>query len=563
MKPVLERLGLEPRGIKDGAVAGFATGLFSIPEGMAYAQLAGAGPIYGLYAGIVATLVASLTTGSILMISTLTSAIALATGSVIDVAGVADSDIPRALFTVTLLVGGIMFVMGLLRLGNVVYLVSNAVMTGFVSGAALLIMIGQFDHFAGHEPEGANKIAETVHWFANVGKWDIATAAVGIATVVMMVALKMVKRTKKFAAVVTLFVMTIIVNNAGLDSVALVASIGEIPNSLPMPMLPAFHLMPELALGSMSVAIVALVQGAGINTAFPNPDGSRVDQSRDFVGQGLGNIAGSFFQSLGTGGSLSRTAISVSAGASSRWGGVFAAVWLGALVLLFGSLAERVPLTVISGLLFVIAAELILARWPSALMVVKASKGSTAAMLLTLVSALFIPLQWTIFLGAGLSLVMYIYSSFMSVKVFEMARNEDGRWEIRDLAETIRSHDVTVIGYQSAHFYAAVPRLRDMLPDATGTTGAAVIYRLRGLDEAHSTFLGVLSKYTQELRDGGNRLVLAGVEEPVYSSLKKTRVLEIVGEENVFRAEPGIGASLDHAYEDGLAWVEQAQESND
>ncbi|MEN8113959.1 MAG: SulP family inorganic anion transporter, partial [Actinomycetota bacterium] len=244
---MLTRVGLEPRGIKDGFVAGFATGLFSIPEGMAYAQLAGAGPIYGLYAGIVATLVASMTTASILMISTLTSAIALATGSVIEVAGIADADIPRALFTVTLLIGGIMFVMGLLRLGNLVYLISHAVMTGFVSGAALLIIIGQFDHFSGYAAEGSNKITEVVNWFANMGKWDTATAAVGVATVALMVVLKMVKRTEKMAAVLTLFMMTVIVNFAGFESVALVESIGKIPNSLPMPMLPAFHLMPDLA----------------------------------------------------------------------------------------------------------------------------------------------------------------------------------------------------------------------------------------------------------------------------------------------------------------------------
>lgn len=127
------REGSKGRGLASNAVSGFATGLFSIPEGMAYAQLAGVNPVYGLYSGMVATLVASLTTGTILMISTLTSAIALATASVLEVASVSSSDMPGALFTITLLTGGVMLVLGFLRLGSLVNFVSVGVMTGFVA----------------------------------------------------------------------------------------------------------------------------------------------------------------------------------------------------------------------------------------------------------------------------------------------------------------------------------------------------------------------------------------------------------------------------------------------
>ena len=98
-------------GLVPNIISGLATGLFSIPEGMAYAQLAGVNPVYGLYSGIVATIVASLTTGTILMMSTLTSAIALATGSVMMTAGIQGSQLPTALFTITFLVGVYMFVL--------------------------------------------------------------------------------------------------------------------------------------------------------------------------------------------------------------------------------------------------------------------------------------------------------------------------------------------------------------------------------------------------------------------------------------------------------------------
>jgi len=553
----------DPKTLKSDVVSGFATGLFSIPEGMAYAQLAGVNPVYGLYSGIAATIMSSLTTGTILMISTLTSAIALSTGGVMQVAGIQDSQMPQALFAVTFLVGAIMFAMGLLRMGMVVNFVSNAVMTGFVAAASLLIIIGEMGDFSGYDPSGANKLMEMINWLANIGQWETTTTIVGIVTIIMMVGLKMIKPTEKLAAIITLIVMTIVVNLLGLSSVALVKSIATIPNSLPLPMLPDFSLLPKLALGSISVALVALVQGAGISTAYPNTDGSRASQNRDFMGEGLGNLVGSFFQSMGTGGSLSRTGISVGAGASSRWGGIFAGLWLALIVVLLGSLAELVPLTVIAGMLFVIGAELILARVPDARLIYRTSWGSVAAGLLTFLSALFIPLQWTIFLGAGLSLVLYIYASSKDVRVHRLVRNENGRYEERDVPDTYPSNEVTVLSIGGHEFYAETPLMDELMPATRGVKNAAVILRVRGREQASSTGLKWLQRYIKELQEGGNVLMLAGVQPVVKDELEQTGLLDIVGRENVFEAQPGLGASLDAALAAAQAWLSTRETSHD
>jgi len=147
------------QGIVPNIISGLVTGLFSIPEGMAYAQLAGVNPVYGLYSGIVAPIVSSLSTGTILMMSTLTSAIALATASVLQNANIQDSQMPQALFTITFLVGAIMFLLGILRLGSIVNFVSNAVMTGFVAGASLLIILGEEHHLTGYSPKNCTPTA--------------------------------------------------------------------------------------------------------------------------------------------------------------------------------------------------------------------------------------------------------------------------------------------------------------------------------------------------------------------------------------------------------------------
>ncbi|MCA9874289.1 MAG: SulP family inorganic anion transporter [Anaerolineales bacterium] len=544
----------DPKNLKSDAVAGFATGLFSIPEGMAYAQLAGVNPVYGLYSGIIATIAASLTTGTILMVSTVTSAIALSTASVLQTADIQDSQMPAALFTITFMVGVMMLALGLLRLGSLVNFVSNAVMTGFVAAASMLIIIGEMGDFSGYAPSGSNKLLEVVDWFSNISQWNWMVVAVSVSSLVLMLVLKRIPKTEKLAAIFTLLIMTVVVSLLKLD-VPLVSSIATIPNSLPAPMLPAFGLIPKLALGSLSVALVALVQGAGISTAYPNPDGGRASASRDFIGEGIGNLLGSFFQSMGTGGSLSRTGISVGAGTQSRWGGIFAGLWLGLILLLFGSLAELVPLSVIAGMLFVIGGELIAARLPNARLVYTSSWGSAAAGLLTFVSALFIPLQYTIFLGAGLSLLLYIGVSASKIRLFQLVRGEDGYWQEQDLPQTFPSNQATVVAYEGANFFAEVPAIIGKMPSLEGVSRAVIIWRLRGAEEIHSTFLKQLSLFAQKAQAGGNCFMLEGVEPHVMTTLEKTGILDALGRDNVFPVQPGMGQALDSAWQEGQTWL--------
>jgi SulP family sulfate permease len=523
-------------GIVPNIISGLATGLFSIPEGMAYAQLAGVNPVYGMYSGIVATIVASLSTGTVLMISTLTSAIALTTASVLTKANIQSSQMPQALFTVTFLTGAIMFLLGLARLGSIVNFVSNAVMTGFVAGASLLIILGQEHHLTGYKGVGANEWQQTLNWLQNISQWNWTVVAVSIGTILMMVLFKMIKPLEKYAAIIVLALGTIIVNVFAIQ-IPLVSSIATIPNGLPQFMLPNFSLVPQLLLGSLSVAIVALAQGAGISTAVPNPDGSKASQSRDFIGEGLGNIAGSFFQSMGTGGSLSRTGVSVGAGANSRLGGVLSGVLLGGILLLFGSSAEKVPLAVIGGMLVVIGIELISARVPSAKLVFSTGEwGPIAAMVITFVTALFIPLQDTIFLGAGLSLLLYVAASSRKLRLQEAVHQDDGGWVMQNAPKQLKANDVNVFVIQGLDFFAEVPTLEDQMPPTRGVQNAVVVLVIRDMHSISSTGIKWIEHFAKELQANGGTLILADVNPEVYAVLKKSGALAFLGEDNVLPA---------------------------
>jgi sulfate permease, SulP family len=543
-------------GFIPNVISGLATGLFSIPEGMAYAQLANVNPIYGMYSGIVATIVSSLSTGTVLMMSTLTSAIALTTASVMTKAGVQSSQMPQALFTITFLVGAIMFLLGLARLGSIVNYVSNAVMTGFVAGASLLIILGQEHHLTGYDPVGANQWQKTVNWLQNISQWNKTTVVVSILVIILMVLLKRIRPLEKYAAIIVLFLASLIVNVFHIQT-ALVGSIATIPNGLPHFMLPNFSLIPQLALGAVSVALVALAQGAGISTAVSNPDGSKASQSRDFLGEGLGNLAGSFFQSMGTGGSLSRTGVSVGAGANSRLGGVFAGLWLGLILLLFGSAAEKVPLAVIGGMLVVIGIELIMARVPSARLIFRTGEwGSILALAITFISALFIPLQDTIFLGAGLSLVLYVVASSHKFRLQEAVRLEDGGWKMQAMSKELKPDQVTVFTVQGLDFFAEVPMLADQLPPTRGVARAVVILVIREMHSITSTGIKWLERYAQDLKAQGGLLMLADVNPEVVEVLKKSGVLEVIGEQNILPATERVLEAENMAWEAAQKWIE-------
>ncbi|MEZ4518132.1 MAG: SulP family inorganic anion transporter [Chloroflexota bacterium] len=547
-------------GLVQNLISGLATGLFSIPEGMAYAQLAGVNPVYGLYSGIVAVIVSSLTTGTILMMSTLTSAIALATGSVLQTAGIQDSQMPGALFTITFITGTIMLVLGLLRLGSIVNFVSNAVMTGFVAGASLLIILGQEHHLTGYSPVGANQFQKTMDWLANISQWDWTTVLVSVAVIAAMILLKRVRAVEKFAPIIVLVLGTLVVNLMGIKT-ELVGDIATIPNSLPGFMLPDFSLIPQLFLGSLSVALVALALGAGISTAMPYPDGSKASQSRDFVGEGLGNLVGSFFQSMATGGSLSRTGISVGAGATSRLGGVFAGLWLGLIVLLFGSQAEKVPLAVIGGMLTVIGIELITARIPSAQLVWHTKEwGSIAAMAITFVTALFIPLQYTIFLGAALSLLLYVVAAAKKLRVHQIVQVEDGGWETQPAPKSLSPDAVNMFTIQGLDFFAEVPALGDQLPPAHGVADAAVVLILRDMHRISSTGLNWLNTYARTLAESGSVLILADVNPHVVEALERSGVMDVIGRDNVVPATSRILEPEIKAQKLATEWLESKKQ---
>ncbi|MFD3814277.1 SulP family inorganic anion transporter [Streptomyces rubiginosohelvolus] len=542
------------------ATSGAVTGLFSIPEGMAYAAIAGFNPVAGLYAGVVPAIAGSLTSRTVLMVTTLTSAIALTSQSVLSDAGLDPKDAGNVA-VLTLMVGAVMLLMGVLRLGAVMSFVSNAVMTGFSTGIALQIVTGVLEDATGYEPQGHNKLHQLGDWLVHVGDWEGSTTLVAACTLAVWAAARAVKRLEAVALLIAMVVASVGVAALSAD-VELVKGIASIPAALPSFTAPDLSAVRELVGGAFSVALVALAQAAGISPSMPNPDGSRSDVNGDFRSQGYANLLGGLFQALPSGGSLSRTGVAVSAGARTRWAGVVSGVFLALVVLLCGSLAERIPMPVIGGLILVVGGELVWGKRRDIRLVLRTSRMSSAAMVLTFLATTQLPLQQAIVLGAVLSLLLFCAQAARQAEVVALDRGEDRTWRTADPPRRLQPGDVTVLDYAGVSFFAELPRIEAQLPDPAGARDAVLVLVVRTVpDVPSSAVIKLLDRYARTLADAGGRLVLAGARPPLVRALEASGLSERLGEGGVVPARPELFGSLGTAVADGHAWIASRQQA--
>ncbi len=331
------------------AMAGLPGAIGSVPDGMAASLLAGVNPIHGLYASMAGPIAGGLFASTSLVVVTTTSAAALAAGSTL--ADISPAERPGALFLLTLLAGVLMVLAGILRLGRYTRFVANSVMVGFLTGIAVNIVLGQIPAATGAVGEGSIALTRAIDVVLHPDRVDLPTLAVTLSSIAILLFASRT-RLRSVAALAALVIPSVIVALVGAQSVATVAETGSIPSGVPLPMLPQLsHLSFDLVAGALAVAVIVLVQGTGVSESAPNPDGSSSDANRDFVAQGVGNIASGVFQGQPVGGSVGQTALNVAAGARTRWASIFSGVWMLVILVAFSELVGDVVMATLAAVL--------------------------------------------------------------------------------------------------------------------------------------------------------------------------------------------------------------------
>jgi SulP family sulfate permease len=537
--------------LKDDAVAGLVLGVESVPDGLAGGLLAGVNPVYGLYAYMVGTFTGGLFTSSSFMAVQATGAMAIV---VADVAAVHSAEDPaRALFTLSILTGIVMLAAGLLKAGSILRFVSNAVMVGFINAVGINIILGQLDNFTGYQSDGANRVLRAFDTLLSLGQASWPTIAVGVATIGLILLLE---RTKLGALgmVVAIIAGSAIAPLLGWD-VAILNDIAEIPRSLPLPMMPQFGLIPVLFIPALSLAFIGLVQGAGISANFPNPDGSYPDASQDFVGQGAANVAAGIFQGMPVGGSMSASSLVKSAGAKSRLALLIAGVVMAVVILVFGSAVGYIAMPALAGLLMTVGYRTVK---PHEIKAVWKTGGMQATVMgVTFVLTMLIALQYAVLVGVGISMILYIINQSNQIVIKRWLVGEDGDLREVDAPVDVPSGEVVLLQPYGSLFFASAPVFEEKLPNVTEEThSSVVVLRLRGRTDLGSTFMDVLLRYAEALRDQESKLMLVSASENIHEQLAAARVTSVVGSQNIYTSDEWVGRTLKQAYRDATEWMD-------
>ncbi len=521
--------------------AGLVLGLESVPDGLAAGLLAGVNPVAGLYGYLVGTVAGAFATSSVFMSVQATGAMAVI---IADVPQVREGpDAATALFTLAVLTGVVMLLVGVLRLGSLVRFVPNAVLTGFVNAVAVNIVLGQLTNFTGYAGQGPNRIARTVDTFLHITSFHWQTVAVGALTVVLIVVLERT-RLGPLGLVAAIVVASAVVPLLGWDSVAQLNDVADIPGGLPTPVLPSLSLALTLLVPAVSLAFVGLVQGAAISQSVPNPDGTYPDASGDFRGQGVANIAAGIFQGMPVGGSMSATSLVTTAGARTRLANISAAAVMAVVILLFGDVAGAIAMPALAGLLMVIGVRTF--RPDRVKMVWRTGGTQAIVMVTTFVLTIVIPLQYAVLIGVAMSVILFVAHQSNKVTVIRWVFPAGSPFphEEPPPAELPPGEVVVLMVYGSV-FFASAQVVEAQLPAVTpASTGSVVVLRLRGKEDLGSTFIRVVTRYADSLNAVGSHLVLAGVGDHVLRQLTATGTLDALGPDNVFPATQALGTSV-------------------
>jgi len=531
--------------------------IVAIPDAIASALLAGVNPTYGFNALMVGTPVGSLFTSSQFMNIGLTAAMMMAVAD--GLAGFDSNSIVTALVTLTVLIGVFQLVLGLFKLGVFTRFISNAVMIGFLTGVATVLILGQLGDLTGYQSEYGNKVMQALDLLLHPSGINMATTLTGLGTIGVILLLGRT-RLRNYSLAAAVLLSSVAVGLLGLDSVALVGDTNEIVGAIPLPALPDLTMVRSLLLPAVSIGLLGLIQAAGISQTIPNPDGEYPDPSGDFTGQGVANVVSGFFQGLPLGGSLGGTGIVISAGAKSRWANVFMGLLVGAFVLLFANQVENVAIPAVAAVLIVAGFGTF--NFQAIKDIRDVSRSSLVVMGATFLATLVLPIQEAIMAGIVLSILDFVYTSSKDIQVVELAPTEDGGFETRTVPAQLADNSITILYGLGSFFFAGARTMEDMLPRAQEVHRAVVIIRLHAHTQIRSTFILVLERYAQKLQENGGKLILSGVSEKVKEQLDRTETTDTIPEADIFMASNKLGASTKEAIKAAEAWLEDEALNN-
>lgn len=536
--------------LKSDLLAGLTGAVIVLPQGVAFAMIAGLPPEYGLYTAIVPPVVAALFGSSLHLISGPTTAISIIVFSTLSpLAEPGSAEFIRLALTLTFLAGAYQLVLGLARMGTLVNFVSHSVVVGFTAGAGILIATSQLKHVFGlHLPRGGSFLGVWKNLLAEIHHMNPYVVVVAATTLVCAAVIKKLRpRWPGLLFALIVGSLTSLMLGGEIHGVELM---GRLPEHLPPFSLPDFSVetLRELAPKALAVSLLGLIEALSIARSISTYSRQQIDGNQEFIGQGLSNIVGSFFSSYAASGSFTRSGINYHAGAMTPFSAVFAAGFLALILLLVAPLTAYLPIPAMAGVILLVAYNLV--DFHHIRSIVKTSKEETAVLVTTFSATLLLDLEFAIYVGVLLSLVLYL-SRTSHPQIVNLAPDPDS--DSATLTQSdIQCPHFKILRIDGSLFFGAVSHVAEFLHniDKHSVQKSHVLIVACGINFIDVAGAEMLVQETIRRRKLRGELYLCGLKQQAKDVLQRGGYLDIIGEDHIFSAESeailNILAKLDH-----------------
>ncbi|MDR2906191.1 MAG: STAS domain-containing protein [Helicobacteraceae bacterium] len=545
--------GYKPRDLISDTISGLTVAVIAVPLAMAIAIASGLSPEKGLFTAIVAGFFISFLGGSKHQIGGPTAAFAVTVATVYSQFGF------EGLVIATAMAGIMLIFLGLCKAGILISFIPYPVITGFTSGIAILLFFSQLKDFLGLQisgevpPDFLRRLAIYAENLHSVNMYAVLIAAVSMAIIIFCK--KFIPRIPGPVVVVgAMGLMMFVLPDLPIATIE--NTFGAIPNVLPSPALPeiTFEKLRLLFPSALTITLLAAIESLLSAVVADGMAGTRHNSNSELVGQGVANVASACFGGICATGAIARTAANIQNGAKSPISGMLHAAWLLLIMFLLAPFIAKVPLAALSGILIIIAWNM--CEIKRVRQILKAPKSDAAVLFMTLALTVLVDLNIAILAGISMASLVFIQKMMdgTQIKSFQEAQAGTLGDEAGDpdaISKKIVPPDTEVYELFGPLFFGVADRLRDTLR-LFSKPPKVFILRMRYVPMADAAGLNALEVLQQNAAEQGTTLVLSGVSDAVYNSVRRAGLNKIIGDQNICnhidralaRAEAIVGSEM-------------------
>ena len=528
--------------IKADFFAGLTGAIIVLPQSVAFATIAGMPPEYGLYTAMVVPIIAALFGSSFHLVSGPTTAISIVVfAAVSKYAAPGSEEFVALALTLTFLAGVYQLVFGLAKFGLLVNFVSHNVVIGFTAGAALLIASSQIPYILGiHIPRGEGFINTWIDLYSGVGEFNIYLLIVGLGTLVSAIIIKLV-RPKFPYLLIGMFVGGFLAFylSGFTDSIE---TVGVMPAYFPPLSSPNFSLnsLKSLAPEAFAIALLGLIEASSIGRSIATKSNQRINPSQEFIGQGTSNIVGSFFSGYASSGSFTRTGVNFESGARTPLSAILAALFLMVIVLLVGPLISYLPYAAMAGIILIVAYNLI--DFQSIKKTFTYSKSESVIFTATFLSTLLFELEFAIYLGVLLSLMLFIAKTSapeVHTLAFGSPPGEDIR-KLQSIRKTplVQCPQLKIIRIDMSIYFGSINHIQRQISQIVDNQRIYhILIVASGVNFIDLAGIEGLLIEHRRLKALNGNLYLVDVKSSTYEFMEKVNFVNEIGRENFFESK--------------------------